>query len=117
MISKDNSAHYSWGDKCDGWHLVKGESLSVIQERMPPGTAEVRHHHKKVRQFFYVLSGELMLEVEGTQHRITAGQGLEISPRKNHQAINASDKPVKFLVISQPTAHGDRVELAPTVSR
>ena len=32
---------------------------------MPPGTAETRHKHSRVRQFFYVLSGELTLEVKG----------------------------------------------------
>jgi hypothetical protein len=37
--------HYVWGDVCDGWHLVKSPSLSVIQERVPPGGAEVKHYH------------------------------------------------------------------------
>ncbi|GLI08987.1 hypothetical protein YDYSG_50190 [Paenibacillus tyrfis] len=51
-ISKANAPHYNWGDQCDGWHLVRQPELSVIHERMPPHTAEVRHYHKQARQLF-----------------------------------------------------------------
>lgn len=34
-VSKENAEHYVWGGSCDGWHLVKGQELSVIHERMP----------------------------------------------------------------------------------
>ena len=47
FISTSNAEHYRWGDACDGWHLLAGEALSVIEERMPPGTAELRHRHAK----------------------------------------------------------------------
>ena len=33
-----NAEHYQWGNACDGWHLLKSETLSVIQEKMPAGT-------------------------------------------------------------------------------
>ena len=57
--SRDNAEHYAWGDGCDGWHLVRAASLGVIEERMPSGTAEVRHWHNVTLQFFYVLTGQL----------------------------------------------------------
>lgn len=57
-ISRENAPHYIWGDHCDGWHLLKECNLSVIEERMPSGTGEVRHFHRKAQQFFYVLSGQ-----------------------------------------------------------
>ena len=59
MIDKESAPHYGWGEGCDGWHLVRTPELSVIQERMPPGTSEVRHRHGRARQFFFVLSGRL----------------------------------------------------------
>lgn len=58
-ISKQEAAHYIWGAKCDGWHLVQGETLSVIHERMPAGTTETRHVHSKSRQFFLSLVARL----------------------------------------------------------
>ncbi|MGB7136599.1 MAG: cupin domain-containing protein [Acidobacteriaceae bacterium] len=105
--------HYVWGEVCDGWHLVRSESLSVIEERMPAGAREQRHCHRKARQFFYVLEGELTTEVEGRVgearlHTLGAGQGVEIAPGERHQAMNGSGEDVRFLVISTPPAQGDR---------
>ncbi len=102
--------HYAWDRNCDGWHLVRNENLSVIEERMPPGTMEQRHFHAHARQFFYVLEGELTMEVEGRSVVLGARQGLEIAPGQAHQAMNRSEADVRFLVISQPPSHGDRTQ-------
>jgi mannose-6-phosphate isomerase-like protein (cupin superfamily) len=109
-ISRASAPHYVWGEICDGWHLVRSEALSVIEERMPPGAAERRHRHERARQFFYVLAGELTMELEGTEHVIAANHGLEIAPGHAHQARNRSDAEVRFLVVSQPPSHGDRTD-------
>jgi uncharacterized cupin superfamily protein len=110
--SKAVAQRYTWGEGCDGWHLVRGQNLSVIEERMPPGTREVRHWHARARQFFYVLSGTLTLEVEGERHVLPARTGMELPQGMAHQAINASDADVELLVISEPPSHGDRFEVA-----
>ena len=107
-ISIHNAPHYTWGDHCDGWHLVRSRGLSVIQERMPAGAAEVRHRHSTARQFFFALTGVLTLEIEGVRVVIGAGTGCEIAPRRAHQVTNESDEVVEFLVVSQPPAQGDR---------
>ena len=107
-ISRDNAEHYVWGGACDGWRLLRSDALSVIEERMPPATAEQRHFHTRARQFFYVLEGELTMELAGGLHRLTPGQGLEIAPGEPHQAMNQADHDVRFMVISQPPSHGDR---------
>ncbi|PYP76813.1 MAG: cupin domain-containing protein [Gemmatimonadetes bacterium] len=108
-ISRPTADHYVWGGTCDGWHLVRSASLSVIEERMPPATHEARHRHAHARQFFYVLSGTLTLEVEGTRHVLGARAGLELPPGAAHQAINESAADVEFLVVSTPPSHGDRI--------
>jgi mannose-6-phosphate isomerase-like protein (cupin superfamily) len=114
IISTKSAEHYKWGGPqrtdCDGWHLVKTSELSVIEELMPPNTSELRHSHARARQFFFVLEGELTLEVDHHNFVLRAGEGLEISPNQNHQAINRSASPARFLVTSQPPSHGDRVE-------
>ena len=107
-ISKETAEHYLWGGQCDGWHLLKNPDLSVIQERMPPGTAEVRHFHHRAQQFFYVLAGEAVMELDGRSLVLTAGEGVWIPVGKPHQMKNESSTDVHFLVISQPPSHGDR---------
>jgi mannose-6-phosphate isomerase-like protein (cupin superfamily) len=113
MISKETADHYIWGDGCDGWRLVDRAELSVIHERMPPGAAEVRHHHQAARQFFFVLFGTATMEVDGMRHTLGAQQGVEIAPGAPHQIRNDSGADVEFLVISQPTTRGDRVAEIP----
>ncbi len=107
-ISKSTAEHYIWGNRCDGWHLVKNPKLSVIQERMPAGTAEVRHFHHHAQQFFYILAGEAAMEVDGRLIVMTAGEGAWIPPGIPHQMKNDSGDELHFLVISQPPSHGDR---------
>jgi mannose-6-phosphate isomerase-like protein (cupin superfamily) len=107
-ISKETAEHYTWGGQCDGWHLLKSPDLSVIQERMPPGAAEVQHFHHRAQQFFYILSGEALMEVEGRLITLVAGQGIWIPVGTPHQMKNESGTDVHFLVVSQPPSHGDR---------
>lgn len=108
-ISVATATHYRWGSGCDGWHLVRSPGLSVIEERMPPDTAETRHRHEAARQFFYVLEGGLDIEVDGRAHLVAAGSGLEVPPGAAHQVVNRGPAPARFLVVSQPPSHGDRV--------
>lgn len=110
VVSKQNSEHYTWGQACDGWHLVQAEGLSVIHEKMPPGTQETRHFHERARQFFFILSGTAVMEADGERHTLLSQQGIEIAPSIPHQIRNESDKPVEFLVVSQPSSRGDRKE-------
>ena len=112
MISKDNAEHYNWGDNCDGWYLVKRQDMSVIHERMPSGTREKRHYHHQSRQFFFVHTGTLTMELNGERHTLPPQSGLEIPPGAPHQASNDSDSEVEFIVISHPTTRGDRVDLS-----
>ena len=111
MISKTNSEHYVWGQGCDGWHLLKSGELSVIHERMPPGTAETRHFHHTAQQFFFVLSGTATLEIGGKSETLREHEGTEVAPGIPHQIFNKSSRDLEFLIISQPPSHGDRVTL------
>jgi mannose-6-phosphate isomerase-like protein (cupin superfamily) len=107
-VSTATADHYVWGKVCAGWHLVRSEGLSVIEECMPPGSEEQRHWHQHARQFFYVLEGELTIDFDDRTTVIKRRQGIEIAPGLPHQAKNRSDAETRFLVISQPPSHGDR---------
>ena len=111
-ISRQTAEHYRWGRQCDGWHLVRSDSLSVIEECMPSGASEVAHHHVTARQFFYVLFGQLDMHLGDSVRSIRAGEGLEISPGIIHRAHNTSEYEVRFLVCSVPPTKGDRINSA-----
>jgi methyltransferase (TIGR00027 family) len=109
-VSTATAEHYSWGNACEGWHLLRRDQLSVIQERMPAGTSEVRHRHRQALQFFYVLGGSLEIEVDGDVRTVAAGSGLEVPAGLPHQVFNRGSETAEFLLISQPPSHGDRVD-------
>ena len=121
-ISTANAEHYTWPsvmgpDTCDGWHLHRSGALSVIEERMPPATAEQRHLHQRTTQFFYVLAGELTIEISGEEFHLATFSGLTVPAEIPHQVFNRSDEDVRFLVISQPPSHSDRVFVPQTQGR
>jgi len=107
-ISKQSAEHYIWGDNCDGWHLVKNQELSVIHEKMPANTAEVKHYHQDAKQFFFVLSGTAAMEIGDKEVILNQHEGIEVPPQIPHQMFNKSNEEIEFLVISQPNSRGDR---------
>ncbi|HEY1206905.1 MAG: cupin domain-containing protein [Bryobacteraceae bacterium] len=113
MIEKQTAPHYSWGDGCDGWRLVRTPTLSVIEERMPPGASEVRHYHRSATQFFYVLHGTLSIEVDEREQELSPGQGILIPAGQAHPVLNRSEEAAEFLVVSNPPSQDDRVPAEP----
>jgi mannose-6-phosphate isomerase-like protein (cupin superfamily) len=121
VVSRENPlAHYVWGDNCDGWNLVDKAELSVKMERMPPHTAEQEHFHRRARQFFFILKGSATFvvveskgSVEGVQTRIEvkAQQGLEIPAGLRHRILNESEEDLEFILCSQPSTAGDRINI------
>jgi mannose-6-phosphate isomerase-like protein (cupin superfamily) len=110
-VSTRNAPHYRWGADCDGWNLLHTPGLSVIQEHMPAGTAEIRHAHHRTQQFFFVLSGTLTVEVGGAEYVVGLHEGLSVRTGEIHQVFNRSHAPAHFLVISQPGSHDGRRQL------
>lgn len=110
-VSTLTSEHYLWGQGCDGWRLLQGDDLSVIQERVPAGKTEVMHYHEHSRQFFYILEGQAQMAFEDKVVLLQKGDGIEIPPLTKHRFENNSDQDVIFLVISSPKSQGDRVNL------
>jgi mannose-6-phosphate isomerase-like protein (cupin superfamily) len=108
-ISKANADHYAWGQGCDGWYLVKNDQMTIIHERMPPGTAETLHQHAKARQFFFILAGVAVMEHGGVVTTVSQGAGLEVPPGVPHRILNEHETDLEFLVTSVPPSHADRV--------
>ncbi|MBI1288562.1 MAG: cupin domain-containing protein [Flavobacteriales bacterium] len=107
-----NSKSYNWGDGCTAWQFVNTPSLSVIRETMPPKTAESLHKHSKSQQFFYVLEGVAVFELNGENYTIKANEGMHVNPGQVHRIVNATDENLELLVISEPHSHADRIEIS-----
>ncbi len=109
--SPANAEHYKWGSNCDGWHLLKTDGLSVIEEVMPAGTSEKLHYHQHSQQLFYILSGSAVFEINGEVFEVSANESIHVPVEARHFIANKTLQDLRFLVISEPKAHGDRTEI------
>ncbi len=109
--SIQNSEHYKWGQNCDGWHLLRSDNLSVIEELMPNGSSEALHYHRQAQQVFYVLSGKATFEINGEVKIVSENESIHIPNNTLHKVANKEMNDLSFLVISQPKSHGDRVDI------
>ena len=110
-VNIGNTEHYTWGANGKGWHLLQDDTLSIIEEKLGAGGSEKRHIHHRAQQFFYVLAGTALIEIDGREHEIGPGSGIHVPPGVPHRLQNRSEHELHFLVISTPHSHGDRTEL------
>jgi mannose-6-phosphate isomerase-like protein (cupin superfamily) len=111
-VSKYNSLkHYQWGESCDGWNLVDEKTLSVKLERMPAHTSEQKHFHQHSQQFFYILKGEAVFEIQQGRISVKSEQGIHIEAGTMHRIINESNEDLEFILTSQPSTADDRINV------
>jgi mannose-6-phosphate isomerase-like protein (cupin superfamily) len=110
-VSIRNAPSFAWQEVCEGWTFVSTGKLHVIQERMPHGASELRHVHRRTHQFYFILHGGASVEIDGTEHALDRGDGIEIPPGSVHQLRNATSAPLEFLVISTQPPRSDRTDL------
>jgi mannose-6-phosphate isomerase-like protein (cupin superfamily) len=111
VIDTNTAPHYIWEEHCDGWHFMDIAGLSVIREKMPPGTREKKHYHQNSNQFFYILNRLATFEISGNTYNVRPQQGISIPLGMIHCIANEETYDLDFLVISQPKSHGDRINV------
>lgn len=111
VTSMSSTPQFIWGDGNRGWHYKSDGDFCVTRETIKPGTSEVKHYHVHSEQFFYVVSGELVVVIEGVKSTLTSDQGIVVRPGHKHSVHNKSDLVTHFLIISSSQISGDRVEV------
>lgn len=107
-VSIANTENFKWGEVCNGWHLLKGDAMSVVEEIMPPKSEGVIHYHNASQHFIYVLRGDMSLVLGDDKHLLKKGQGITVTPTVQHHIRNESDDEVNFLVFSSPECFSDK---------
>jgi mannose-6-phosphate isomerase-like protein (cupin superfamily) len=117
IISLETAPHYMWGLNCQSWVFVESDGLSVKRERMPAGSSERPHFHRRAHQCFYVLRGTATMTIDEREVVIREGEGLLVAANAEHWIANNTAAEVEFLVISQPTTKNDRINLEETSTK
>ncbi|HEY5706924.1 MAG TPA: cupin domain-containing protein [Terrimicrobiaceae bacterium] len=83
---------------------VRNQSLA--EASIPAGSSTERHYHKKSEEFYFLLEGEGIMEIDGEARAVTPGDAVLIPPGSWHQ-ITASS-PLRFLCCcAPPYSHDD----------
>jgi uncharacterized RmlC-like cupin family protein len=110
--------------KSDALHVDKPEGTSVDyylfdeyeihNNILLPHSIQVWHHHEKVWETIFVLSGELIVQWKTDEQEIhqvvTPGDVIE-TEHTPHTLLNNTDKPTTFLVIKQVLSGQNKSEL------
>jgi uncharacterized cupin superfamily protein len=84
----------------DALGLVKiGVNLTTL---LPGKESSMRHYHTREDELVFVLEGEVVLRTDEGEQVLTAGMcaGFPAGVRNGHQLVNRSDRPARYLEIS-----------------
>lgn len=81
FATKDGSTIRSLLDRTNA--PVQNQSLA--EARLPPGSSTQRHHHKISEEFYYLLEGSAVMEIDGLSREVGAGDAILIPAGAWHQ--------------------------------
>ncbi|HZT17936.1 MAG TPA: cupin domain-containing protein [Dongiaceae bacterium] len=86
-------------------------SFSLWEAVVPPGAGAPPHTHGREDESFYVLSGELVMELEGEPApcRIGPGGFFFGARGRRHAFRNIGDQPARALILCTPSVGLDRM--------
>jgi quercetin dioxygenase-like cupin family protein len=96
-------------------YMAKGAEtaggFSLWESVYPPGAATPPHTHAHEDEAFYVLDGELLIEVDGAPapRRVAPGGFFFGARGRRHVIRNAGSRPARVLVLCAPSVGLDRM--------
>jgi mannose-6-phosphate isomerase-like protein (cupin superfamily) len=102
FVTKDGSTIRSILDRANA--PVANQSLA--EATVPQGGSTQRHYHKLSEEFYFVLEGSGVIEIDGETRNVISGDAILIPPGAWHQ-ITAT-KTLRFLCCCAPSySHED----------
>ena len=88
-----------------------GGAFSLWEAVVPPGASAPPHAHSREDESFYVLSGELIVELEGDSapRRVGPGSFFFGARGRCHAFRNVGDEPARLLILSTPSCGLDEM--------
>lgn len=77
------------------------DSMLVFEDHLERGKVTPMHFHADVDEALYVIEGEIVLNVEGTEHVVGAG-GFTFAPRGCAHAFIVTSEQARLLCIQTP---------------
>ncbi len=75
---------------------------AVFHLDAPPMSGPPLHVHAREDEFFYVLDGELVFEVDGVCHTVQSGGSVGLLRGTPHRYQNFTDRTARLLIVTTP---------------
>ncbi|HSE98226.1 MAG TPA: cupin domain-containing protein [Blastocatellia bacterium] len=75
---------------------------SLAEVILPPGCSVTPHHHNRLEEVYYILSGRGRMTVGGEQHEVGPGDAVFIPRGNRHTLENTGDEPIRLLLVCGP---------------
>ena len=84
------------------------ELQSLAEATLPPGTATQRHYHKLSEEFYFILAGTGLMELNGETQPVTPGDAILIPRTAWHQITANEGQTLRLLCCcAPPYSHED----------
>ena len=77
----------------------KGAWDFALRVNMPPGTSMGLHKHGEDEEMYIILSGEVLMTIEGEEQRVGKGDMILNKPHGTHGLLNDSEQVLELLII------------------
>ena len=84
-----------------------GGALAAFHLVAPPMSGPPRHVHSREDEWFYVLEGELVFELDGARHTVGAGGSVWLRRGVVHAYQNFTARDARLLIVTTPGAFSD----------
>ena len=86
-----------------------GVSFATINESNKNEIKDKLHYHVKSNEFYIILEGEGILEIEGKEFVLNSDSMIMVEPNEKHKITKATKLPFRFIAISTEKAKNDKV--------
>ncbi len=90
------------------WLFTDGQSPIQLRIVEPADINPVKHYHRAMHEYFYLVQGSVDIDVDGTIHSLEKDDLLVAEPGEIH-VITRMSPDMKLLLLMPPPIPGDKV--------
>jgi len=94
----------------EGWHLAEAGLPIQVGVKFGASPFGKKHLHQTMAEYFLLLAGELLLQVNEKTLEMKKGDLILVEPGEAHEVLHASPDAL-LLLLMPPPVPGDKVEL------
>jgi mannose-6-phosphate isomerase-like protein (cupin superfamily) len=96
----DGEGTLDWTVVLDGEDAEDSHLNFIHDDVLPPGVSIGIHRHAHDEEYYYVVSGQGMMTLDGEQFRVKAGDITAVYPGGTHGLENDTDENLRIIVVS-----------------